>query len=269
MGDLDELARVFADTWDWSTAGEEWSAWYGGTPALWYGSILPRLHPYLPARRALEIAPGYGRITQYLKDRCDELVLVDLAPKCIEACKERFADQTHMTYHVNDGTSLAMVDDESLDLVFSWDSLVHADLDVLAAYVEQLPRKLAPDGVAFIHHSNVRAHRLAHEISMRLPERIRRAAVRRGVALDVYAWRAPSVDHAGIAKAATRAGLVVVSQEAFPWERGQYLTDAISVLARPESGRISKGRALRNRDFRKQVRRLAALYGESNPRATG
>lgn len=268
MGDLEELAHVFADTWDWSTAGEEWSTWWGGTPALWYGSILPRLHPYLPAARALEIAPGYGRITQFLKDQCEQLTLVDLAPKCIEACRARFADETHIRYHVNDGTSLAMIEDESLDLAFSWDSLVHADLDVLTAYVEQLPQKLSPAGVAFIHHSNVGQHRLAHQISMRLPERVRRAAVSRGVALDVYAWRAPDVDYARIAEIATRAGLMVVSQEAFPWERGRYLTDTISVLARPESGYCHKGPAVRNRDFRKYVHQIAALYGDATPPAS-
>ena len=50
-----------------------------------------------------------------------------------------------------------MVDDESIDFAFSADSLVHADLDVIAAYLSELARTLRPNGVGFIHHSNLGA----------------------------------------------------------------------------------------------------------------
>ena len=36
---------------------------------------------------------------------------------------------------VNDGRSLAFLDDASVDFVFSWDSLVHADADVCRAFI--------------------------------------------------------------------------------------------------------------------------------------
>ena len=48
-----------------------------------------------------------------------------------------------------------MVEDGSIDFVFSFDSLVHVEADVLDAYLDQLARKLTPDGVGFIHHSNM------------------------------------------------------------------------------------------------------------------
>ena len=91
MGDLGQLREVFGQSWDWSTGGEEWSTWWGGTPALWYAAILPRIHAFVPAGTILEIAPGYGRITAYLKDLADRLILVDLADTCIDACRKRFA----------------------------------------------------------------------------------------------------------------------------------------------------------------------------------
>jgi hypothetical protein len=47
-----------------------------------------------------------------------------------------------------------MIADDTIDFVFSFDSLVHAELDVMTAYCEQLVRKLSPGGVAFLHHSN-------------------------------------------------------------------------------------------------------------------
>jgi hypothetical protein len=40
----------------------------------------------------------------------------------IAHCRERFAEDRHISAHVNDGTSLAMVADESIDLVFSFDA---------------------------------------------------------------------------------------------------------------------------------------------------
>jgi hypothetical protein len=55
---------------------------------------------------------------------CDTLTVVDLNEKCISACKTRFAGVAHIRYHVNDGRSLSMVPDESVDFAVSFDSLV-------------------------------------------------------------------------------------------------------------------------------------------------
>jgi hypothetical protein len=43
-----------------------------------------------------------------------------------------------------------------IDFLFSFDSLVHAEQDVIAAYLSQLARKLSP--MASIHHSNIGAY---------------------------------------------------------------------------------------------------------------
>ncbi|HVV75224.1 MAG TPA: class I SAM-dependent methyltransferase [Mycobacteriales bacterium] len=263
MGDIGELRQVFAESWDWTTGGEEWSDWFGGTPTLWYGTILPRLRQFiLPASTILEIAPGFGRVTQFLRPACDHLVLVDLSPKCIEACKARFPDDPAIEFHVNDGTSLDMVADSSIDLAFSWDSLVHADREVVEAYVAELAKKLTDEGVAFIHHSNGGEHRLAHKIAVQVPERIRRPLVARGALLDVYAWRSTTITGEHVIAAARRAGLVCVSQELFTWEHGPFLTEAITVLARPGSKWDRPSAVRRNREFRRTVRTLAALQGD-------
>lgn len=261
MGDLDQLRTVFQDTWDWSTHGEEWSASWGGTPVLWFGTLLPRLHAYLPARTVLEIAPGHGRWSQYLVDLCERLVLVDLAPGRVEHCRTRFAGRDHVSCHVNDGRSLPMVADRSVDLAFSWDSLVHADADIVDAYVAELARVLTDDGVVVLHHSNVGAHRRAHDLAVRTPPRLLRRLVDAGVLLDVFAWRAPDVDVAAVERMAWRHGLRVVSQEAFTWEHGHYLTEAVTVLCRPGSRWHRPRQLLRHRRFRRTSRDLARLYG--------
>jgi hypothetical protein len=53
----------------------------------------------------------------------------------------------------NDGVSLEGAP-ENLDFVFSFDSLVHVEFDLLDEYVKQIIRKLSKTGAAFLHHSN-------------------------------------------------------------------------------------------------------------------
>jgi SAM-dependent methyltransferase len=159
MPDVNWNKTVWGSTYDWQNSGEEWSTGWGGSEAQWFGSIFPRLHRFLPAQRILEIAPGFGRWTRYLISACDEFVGIDLSAKCIDACRNRFSAAKGAQFYVNDGQSLEAAPDRSFDLIFSFDSLVHAESDVLAAYVPQVLRKLSPGGVAFLHHSNFLAYK--------------------------------------------------------------------------------------------------------------
>src|SRR6266567_7931064 len=54
--------------YDWRDAGEEWSESWGTSAAQWSGAILPRIQGCLPTGTILEIGPGFGRWTNYLKD---------------------------------------------------------------------------------------------------------------------------------------------------------------------------------------------------------
>jgi SAM-dependent methyltransferase len=80
---------------------------------------------------------------------------IDLSGKCIESCKSRFGNVSHAQFLMNDGMSLDPLPDDTFDLVFSFDSLVHAEAEVLDSYIRQMLQKLAPQGIAFVHHSNV------------------------------------------------------------------------------------------------------------------
>ncbi len=264
MADVQQNRSVWRAGWDWSMAGDEWSSWWGGTHALWHGALLPRVHAFVPTGTILEIAPGYGRWTQYLKDLCDQLVVVDLTERCIEGCRERFAAADNIEYHVNDGRSLEMVADGSVDFVFSFDSLVHAEADVLEAYAGQLARKLKPDGVGFFHHSNSGRLRPLAAAARRVPERGRRRLVHRGVLPDIYAWRAHSVTADHFAAICDRAGLACVTQEKINWEWGHYLIDALSVFT-PRGSRWERPRAVRrNPLFRAEAKRMAELYSSES-----
>ena len=270
MADVDTNLEVW-NRWDWSRAGDEWSESWGGTDALWHGALLPRIHAFLPADSILEIAPGYGRWTQYLKNLCDHLTVVDLTERCIEHCRERFADATNIEYHVNDGRSLEMVEDGSVDLAFSFDSLVHVEADVLDDYIAQLARKLRPDGMAFIHHSTAGDYGMLNTVVRKMPERIRRPLVNRGALIDAYAWRAESVTADRVAELCERVGLACVSQEKINWERGgPYLLDSITLMT-PRGSRWERPRrVVRNRSWRRHAERMASHYAlGSFPRTDG
>jgi SAM-dependent methyltransferase len=154
MPDLSWNKNTWDGSYDWTAEGEEWSAWWGGSEAQWFSTLYPRLHRFLPAGRVLEIAPGYGRWTKYLLHGCQSYVGIDLAEQAVSACRKRYAADDRARFHQNDGISLDEARDGAFDLVFSFDSMVHAELDVLESYIPQIIRKLSPGGVAFIHHSN-------------------------------------------------------------------------------------------------------------------
>lgn len=235
---------------------------------MWFAALLPRIHAFLPAGTILEIAPGYGRWTQFLKDACERLVLVDLTERCIEHCRERFSGSPNIEYHVNDGRSLDMVEDGSIDFVFSFDSLVHAEADVMESYLQQLARKLSPDGVGFIHHSNLASYRRLTRLAHNVPASRLETLVRRGAVVNIPAWRAESMTAGLFAEHCTAAGLRCIGQELINWEYGRYLIDCISQFTLPGSRWDRAGyQRIRNPSFVNAARRTKRLYAYSESRA--
>jgi SAM-dependent methyltransferase len=241
--------------WDaryqWARQGDEWSSSWGGTEAQWLGAILPRIHAFLPATTILEIAPGFGRWTQYLKDQCDHLIVVDLAASCIQACRERFVSSSHITYHVNDGVSLAMVPNGTIDFVFSFDSLVHAEADVLEAYLRQLATKLAPDGVGFLHHSNIGAYPHAAFLLGRVPGPLGKWALRVGLS-DRSHGRAFSMTARRFEELCRGTGLQCIGQELVDWG-ARRLIDCFSTFTRERSSRARPNRVIANSRFMEEA----------------
>ncbi|MBX3386266.1 MAG: class I SAM-dependent methyltransferase [Phycisphaeraceae bacterium] len=211
--------RDFWEKYIWPDGGDEWSRPWGTPDAMWLTSIYPRLARFMPTGHILEIACGFGRVSNYLRYFADRLTLVDLAPKCIAACKERFAREKHVEYHVNDGRSLEMVADSSVDLAVSWDSLVHTEHETVREYLRQLRRKLRPGGVGFIHHSN---------LGMQWDQ------IRDEVEKHTLGGRRPSMTAEKFRKDAAEFGVRVLSQELLPWTEPGLYCDCFSLFMRDE-----------------------------------
>jgi SAM-dependent methyltransferase len=223
---------------DWSNRGVEWCDGFGGVGPAWAHALRPRIEAFLPAGHVLELGPGYGVWTDYLRPLAERMTLVDLAPNCIEFCRERFGG-ANMAYHVNDGRSLAMVEDGSIDFVFSFNSLVHADGDVMEEYVRQLGHKMRPGAWGFIHHSNLGSY------AERLPD----------IPAPDRHWRGVDMTAERFVKACRGAGLACVLQELVPWGSPRFI-DAISLFCRPEAGvePPAEPRVEANADFWHQAR---------------
>jgi SAM-dependent methyltransferase len=237
--------------YDWSAEGDEWSGIWGDTSQMWWGMLYPRVNAYLPTATVLEIAPGFGRCSQYLVLLSERLILVDIAKACIDACEERFAEFDHVEYHTNDGKSLEMVEDAVVDVVFSYDSLVHVPMDVMEAYIGQLSRILRPDGVAFLHHSNLGAYEVPGN-----------------PAHDKLHGRDTSTSAVAVRDYAASVGLSCFTQELFRWGEDERYSDAISVIARPGSAFDREREVFENDAFAADAKvqaRLLRRYGAKPP----
>jgi hypothetical protein len=244
--------------YEWIQAGEEWSEPWGGSAPQWFGSILPRIQACLPANTILEIASGFGRWSDYLKDHCRHLHLVDPAADCIEACRRRFASQPHVSCHLNDGRSLEMIPNSSIDFVFSFDSLVHVHREIVEAYVAQSAEKLTEEGLGFIHHSN-----LGHYASS--VARRARKLVSKGGVVSADHQRDPEMTAELFRASCERHGLKCLSQELVNW-RGRRLIDCFSTIARKDSKWKAVSLPFRNPDFMLEarlIRRRSQHYPQS------
>ena len=162
----------------------------------------------------LEIGPGGGRWSVVLAPRCERLVLVDVAPRVLELCRERLGDPDHVSYVRSSGSDLPGVEDGSVAAVWSFDVFVHvAPLDQ-AGYLAEIARVLRPGGVAAVHHADGRNRG-------RLPSRA--------------GWRAPM--SAGLFAALARERGLEPRETIRSWSGGSHdlsaFGDAISVLERP------------------------------------
>jgi 2-polyprenyl-3-methyl-5-hydroxy-6-metoxy-1,4-benzoquinol methylase len=251
MGTIEENLKQWS-SYNWPECGDEWSVVWGGSDYLWSGTIFPRILSFLPTESVLEIAPGYGRCTQYLHPFCNKLAVVDMTDKCIKACQDRFKAYSHIEYFINDGKSLDMINDESIDFVFSWDSLVHVESDVIFLYLKALSSILKPNGYGFIHHSNIGT--FVDPKSKKLT-------------IENPHWRATGMTAALFRKYCDECGLKCISQEIIPWG-GDDLNDCFSLFTKDPTKSDLETVIIENPDFMREavvMNKISKLYNRQPP----
>jgi ubiquinone/menaquinone biosynthesis C-methylase UbiE len=138
--------------YSWERGENEWTQ-----SEQWKNSVIEHVMlANIPADHVvLEIGPGFGRWTRNLIEISRHLIVVDVTEKCIAHCKSLFADKNNVEFHVNDGRSLDVVADDSVDFVWSYDVFVHIEPLDIEHYLCEFRRILKDDGLAIIHHGVV------------------------------------------------------------------------------------------------------------------
>jgi ubiquinone/menaquinone biosynthesis C-methylase UbiE len=268
MPSITENLETWGKTYAWPQDGDEWSDSWGSSEAQWSGCLYPRIFPFLGGR-ILEIAPGHGRWTQFLQDRCTSLIGIDLAESCVDQCKERFRGNPNLEFYVNDGMTFPMVENGSIDFVFTFGSLVHAEADVMASYTREIARVLKPRGVAFIHHSNLEAVRnrsLVYRVGRAAKRTLSRLPGRMGESVKnrTYptAWRARTMSAAKMRAYVSEAGMWCAQQELMAVINDSWwLTDCMSTIVNAPGGPCA---ILENRRFIMEeaaaIKRISSIH---------
>ncbi len=139
----------------WVDLGNEWNHELG-MEYMWENNLSRFIEPYAKGN-SMEIACGFGRITAEVLERCkeiDNLYVSDLNENCVAGCVRRFGKRIS-GYYVNDGFTLPMVQDLSMDFVYSYDAFVHMHKDVVFSYIKEIHRILKPGSYCFLHTSDL------------------------------------------------------------------------------------------------------------------
>lgn len=258
MASPEDNRKYWDEVYDWQHEGQEWSRGWGSTAALWSASLQPRVARFLPASTVLEIAPGYGRFTPYLAAQAERYLGVDISAGCVAACQERFPDHQ---FFCNDGETLPMIQSASVDFIFSFFSLIHAEKETLLSYLKEFARVLKPSGGGFVHHSNLAEHARYFARLQRLPGWLQ-SALHHGALVDLPQWRAPSVCAQVFAECAERAGLALLCQETVNFGSRRTI-DAFSSFVRADGPWRAHAQRWNNPGFMAEAMRVRRR-GEAN-----
>ena len=102
----------------------------------------------------MEIACGHGRNTELLARVALEVICTDPLQECIDKCAARFRGRSTIKPLRTSGFDLSNVKSEYATLVYSFDSMVHFEPEIVEAYVAESARVLKKNGAAFMHVSN-------------------------------------------------------------------------------------------------------------------
>jgi len=102
----------------------------------------------------IDLAAGHGRNSVRLREHAGCLFIVDINQECIDYCKKRFQGDERISYLKTNGVSLNGIRDNSISLVYSFDSMVHFHIEMIKEYLKEFYRVLKVGGHCFCHHSN-------------------------------------------------------------------------------------------------------------------
>lgn len=98
--------------------------------------------------RALDYGCGVGRLSRALSARFEAVIGVDFSESMLEEARRANAGIANLRFERNDGRSLAMIADATVDFLYSVIALQHSPPGAQRAVIGEFARVLAPGGVA-------------------------------------------------------------------------------------------------------------------------
>jgi hypothetical protein len=216
--------------------GYRWSKLWGSPLLQWYSTIFPRINEFLPRKHIYEIASGLGRWSEFLEHYCKKLTLSDVSSESIDFLNEKYKYKDNVICFKTDGKTIN--NSYTIDFLFSFDSLVHCDLDVNEAYIDEFKKKSAKNSICLIHHSNLGAW----------PEDLKEN--------KHNGWRSKNVSAERINDRIKENNMNLISQELINWGGGhfEYFLDCITILANGENQ--GKSKFIKNKNFMNAAKRV-------------
>jgi SAM-dependent methyltransferase len=113
--------------------------------------ILPHL---APGAIAVEIGSGGGRIAVKVAPYCRLLIALDTSAEMLGALREAAAPLRNIVpILMPPGNARLPVADSSVDLIYSFDVMVHFDQRTIFRYLYEMVRALKGGGVGVVHHA--------------------------------------------------------------------------------------------------------------------
>lgn len=125
------------------------------TADQWSRLLMPLVGSYNHTAVA-DFACGRGRFTERLLGMSTQLVYaIDGSKDNLHRCMQRLLPDSRLRPIVNEPDSLRPLENEVVNLILSFDTLVHFDFDLLGTFLKEFRRVLKPEGVAICHYSNL------------------------------------------------------------------------------------------------------------------
>lgn len=120
-----------------------------------YLSIKRKLESLItPQSTVLELGTLNGKWTRYLLN-AKHVICVDINTEFPKWISERYSKYlAKISFYITQGNELAGIAENSVDFVFSIDTLVRVEKESIQAYLYEIKRVLQPKGIAILHLPN-------------------------------------------------------------------------------------------------------------------
>ena len=98
----------------------------------------------------LEIACGLGRVSRHVAPYCEKLYCTDMLKQSIDLAEKNLSEFKNIVFQRINGYDLKCFKDNLFDLVFSFGTFYHLDIEIVFNYFKEIKRVLKRDGVCII-----------------------------------------------------------------------------------------------------------------------